>query len=102
MLLFAGLLIYHNLKEGYRIPIQIIELKGKQLFVTYKSLFFRYTWTYNLSRLSIEKVDRWNLLSGNKWPTKYPYARLKVNNDVTLPHIYKLNQLEQLVEEFEK
>ncbi|GEM_PF-2815496 len=101
MIILLCVVINYNLKTGgWRVPLQVIELKSDYLFVTHKWLIFHNTKQFKLYNLSLEIVTSWNIFTGKEITSTEKYARLVINNEKTFPHIYKLKELENFISEY--
>ena len=92
-------MITYRIRKG-QLSKQTLKLQNDYLVVINKLFPFIFTKKYLLKSLKIEAIEPWNMLSGNSINLSTEYAKLIINNDTKLYHLYKMEHLEVLIKKF--
>ena len=93
------LIPYIHLRNGWASK-QILELENINLTVTNKWFLFTYKKKYNLKSLNLVELEAWNLITGQTMKFKPQYSKLVINDDTTLHHFYKQEDIEKLINQY--
>ena len=100
MILSVYILPYFNLKRGIS-EVQVLQRDNKHLIVRDRLFLYKKIRVFEVHSLNIIDVYCWNMLTGNTISIPHKYAKLVINESVTFSHIYKREELEKLVTEFQ-
>lgn len=101
MIIFSYIIPYSHMRRGWGSK-QVLEYKDESLIVTNKWFIFKHTKQYSHSSIKLVELSTWNYLTGRSMNLKTKYASLIINDNTTLHHFYKLEELENFTNEIKK